>query len=93
MNLKQLKDFYNTKDIEYIIKEKYNLLEDREYTPKFSLNACVKDAFEAKPTSCIICVMVASGLKRRRFAACSSLTRFIYACKLSLVISLKMRLK
>lgn len=38
MNLKQSKDFFNKKPIEYIIKENtYNLIEDNEFIPKFSL--------------------------------------------------------
>jgi hypothetical protein len=37
MNLKQLKDYYNNKPVEFVIKEKYELLEDREYIARFSL--------------------------------------------------------
>ena len=37
MNLKQTKDFYNTKPIEYIVKENNDLIEDHEYIPRFSL--------------------------------------------------------
>jgi hypothetical protein len=37
MNLNQLKAFYNTKPVEFVIKENNNLLEDREYIPRFSL--------------------------------------------------------
>jgi hypothetical protein len=37
MNLSQLRAFYNTKPVEFVIKEQYNLLEDREYIPRFSL--------------------------------------------------------
>ena len=37
MNLKQLKDFYNKKTVEFVIKEHYNLIEDFEYIPRFSL--------------------------------------------------------
>jgi len=42
MNLKQLKDFYNKKPVEFVIKEHYNLIEDNEYIPRFSLKN-VKD--------------------------------------------------
>lgn len=37
MNLKQLKDYYNTKPVEFVVKENYELMEDREYIPRFSL--------------------------------------------------------
>jgi hypothetical protein len=37
MNLKQLKDYYNTKPVEYVIKERYELVEDNEFIPRFSL--------------------------------------------------------
>jgi hypothetical protein len=42
MNLKQLRDFYNNKPVEFVIKEHYNLIEDNEYIPRFSLKN-VKD--------------------------------------------------
>jgi len=42
MNLRQLKDFYNRKPDEFVIKEHYNLIEDNEYIPRFSLKN-VKD--------------------------------------------------
>lgn len=42
MNLKQLKDFYNKKPVEFVVKEHYNLIEDHEYIPRFSLKN-VKD--------------------------------------------------
>jgi len=42
MNLRQLKDFYNRKPVEFVIKEHYNLIEDNEYIPRFSLKN-VKD--------------------------------------------------
>ncbi len=38
MNLSQSKAYYNTKTVEYVIKESYNdLKEDREFVPRFSL--------------------------------------------------------
>lgn len=37
MNLKQLKAYYNKKPVEFVIKENYNLIEDKEYIPRFSL--------------------------------------------------------
>lgn len=37
MNLSQLKDFYNKKPVEFVIKENYDLIEDNEYIPRFSL--------------------------------------------------------
>ena len=42
MNLKQLRDFYNNKPVEFVVKEHYNLIEDNEYIPRFSLKN-VKD--------------------------------------------------
>jgi hypothetical protein len=42
MNLKQLKDFYNKKPVEFVIKEHYNLIENQEFIPRFSLKN-VKD--------------------------------------------------
>lgn len=42
MNLKQLRDFYNNKPVEFVLKEHYNLIEDNEYIPRFSLKN-VKD--------------------------------------------------
>lgn len=42
MNLSQLKDFYNKKPVEFVIKERYDLIEDHEYIPRFSLKN-VKD--------------------------------------------------
>jgi len=38
MNISQSKSYFNTKTIEYVIKESYNdLKEDREFIPRFSL--------------------------------------------------------
>jgi len=42
MNLRQTRDYYNNKPIEYIVKENYELVEDNEYVSKFSLKN-VKD--------------------------------------------------
>jgi hypothetical protein len=42
MNLKQLKDFYNKKPVEFVIKEHYDLIENQEFIPRFSLKN-VKD--------------------------------------------------
>ena len=42
MNLSQTRDFYNKKPVEFIVKEHYNLIEDHEYIPRFSLKN-VKD--------------------------------------------------
>jgi hypothetical protein len=42
MNLSQLKDYYNKKPVEFVIRENYELMEDREYVSKFSLKN-VKD--------------------------------------------------
>jgi hypothetical protein len=38
MNLSQLRDFYNKKPVEFVIREHYNLIEDNEFIPRFSLN-------------------------------------------------------
>ena len=37
MKLRELKDYYNTKTVEFVIKENYELVEDREFIPRFSL--------------------------------------------------------
>ena len=37
MNLSQLKDYYNKKQVEFVLKENYELVEDREYIPRFTL--------------------------------------------------------
>lgn len=37
MKLKQLKAYYNNKPVEFVIKENYDLIENREYVPRFSL--------------------------------------------------------
>ena len=42
MNLSQLKDYYNKKPVEFVVKENYELIEDNEYIPRFSLKN-VKD--------------------------------------------------
>lgn len=42
MNLSQLKDYYNKKPVEFVIRENYNLIEDNEYIPRFTLKS-VKD--------------------------------------------------
>jgi hypothetical protein len=42
MNLSQLRSYYNNKPVEFVVKEHYNLIEDNEYIPRFSLKN-VKD--------------------------------------------------
>lgn len=42
MNLKQVKSYYNTKPVEFVIKENYDLIENIELVPRFSLKN-VKD--------------------------------------------------
>ena len=37
MNLRQVRAYYNTKPVEFIIKEKYDLIENQEFVPRFSL--------------------------------------------------------
>jgi hypothetical protein len=37
MNLKELRSFYNTKPVEFILKEKFSLKEDNSYVPRFNL--------------------------------------------------------
>ncbi len=37
MKLRELKDYYNTKLVEFVVKENYELVEDREFIPRFSL--------------------------------------------------------
>lgn len=59
MNLLDLKSYYNNKPVEFIIKEKYELKEDRSYIPRFKLKD-VKEIADLpvnqplKPTSEII---------------------------------------
>lgn len=42
MDIKQLRDFYNKKPVEFVVKKPYNLIEDNEFIPRFSLKN-VKD--------------------------------------------------
>lgn len=42
MNLNQVRSFYNKKPVEFVVKEHYDLIEDNEYIPRFSLKN-VKD--------------------------------------------------
>jgi hypothetical protein len=42
MNLAQTRAYYNTKPVEFVVKEHYNLIEDNEFIPRFSLKN-VKD--------------------------------------------------
>lgn len=42
MNLRQVRDYYNTKPVEFVIKENYDLIENQEFIPRFSLKN-VKD--------------------------------------------------
>jgi len=37
MNLKQLKDYYNKKPVEFVLRENYELIEDKEFIPRFTL--------------------------------------------------------
>lgn len=37
MNLSQLKDYYNKKPVEFVLRENYELVEDREFIPRFTL--------------------------------------------------------
>lgn len=42
MNLAQTRAYYNTKPVEFVVKERYELIEDNEFIPRFSLKN-VKD--------------------------------------------------
>ena len=42
MNLAQTKAYYNNKPVEFVVKERYELIEDNEFIPRFSLKN-VKD--------------------------------------------------
>jgi hypothetical protein len=42
MNLRQVRNYYNTKPVEFVIKEHYDLIENQEFVPRFSLKN-VKD--------------------------------------------------
>ena len=37
MNIKEVRDYYNTKPVEFVIKENYELREDNSYVPRFQL--------------------------------------------------------
>ena len=37
MTIKQLRDYYNKAPVEFVVKENYDLIEDFEYVPRFSL--------------------------------------------------------
>ena len=37
MNIKEVRDYYNTKPIEFVIRESYELKEDNTYVPRFQL--------------------------------------------------------
>lgn len=37
MTIKQLRDYYNKRPVEFVVKENYELIEDFEYVPRFSL--------------------------------------------------------
>jgi hypothetical protein len=37
MNIKEVRDYYNTKPVEFVIKENYELKEDNSYVPRFQL--------------------------------------------------------
>jgi hypothetical protein len=42
MNLREVRNYYNTKPVEFVIKEHYDLIENQEFVPRFSLKN-VKD--------------------------------------------------
>lgn len=37
MNLQEIKSYYNTRPIEFLVRENYELSEDKEYIPRFTL--------------------------------------------------------
>lgn len=37
MKLSNIKSYYNNKPVEFVVRENYNLIEDREFIPRFSL--------------------------------------------------------
>lgn len=39
MNLKEVRSFYNTKPVEFVLRQKYLLKEDNSYVPRFSLKS------------------------------------------------------
>jgi hypothetical protein len=44
MDLKEYRAYWNTKPVEFVIKEKYELKEDRAYVPRFNLKSVTKIA-------------------------------------------------
>jgi len=67
MNLRELRAFYNTKPVEFVIREKYQLLEDKAYVPRFNLKktkeiAKVPINEPIKPTQDIITKAIKYGM-------------------------------
>jgi len=67
MNLREVRTFYNTKPVEFVIKEKYELKEDRSYVPRFNLKKATEIANvpinePIKPTQEIITKAIKYGM-------------------------------
>jgi hypothetical protein len=67
MNLREVRAFYNTKPVEFVIKEKYELKEDRSYVPRFNLKKATEIANvpinePIKPTQEIITKAIKYGM-------------------------------
>ena len=67
MNLREVRTFYNTKPVEFVIKEKYELKEDRSYVPRFNIKKATEIANvpinePIKPTQEIITKAIKYGM-------------------------------
>ena len=67
MNLREVRAFYNTKPVEFVIKEKYELKEDRSYVPRFNIKKATEIANvpinePIKPTQEIITKAIKYGM-------------------------------
>lgn len=67
MNLREVRSFYNTKPVEFVIKEKYELKEDRSYVPRFNIKKATEIANvpinePIKPTQEIITKAIKYGM-------------------------------
>ena len=67
MNLKEVREYYNTKPIEYVIRENYELREDNLYVPRFQLKnakqiADIKINEPLKPTEEMILKAIKYGM-------------------------------
>jgi len=60
MDIRQVRDYFNTKPVEFVIKERYELIEDYEYIPRFSIKNVweIADIPINKPIKCTEKVLI-----------------------------------